>query len=152
MDRTQLQKLIKQTLIEMGHYSESALNLLMGTAAQESHLGHYIEQINGPAERIFQMEPATFEDHIDNYLNYKPDLKQRIEKACDLKEWKSDALVYNLKFSICMARVHYLRVETALPGKDAYYDLAEYWKAHYNTYKGRGTVEQFIDNYKKFVL
>ncbi|MBS3777452.1 MAG: hypothetical protein KGY70_19815 [Bacteroidales bacterium] len=152
MDKEQLKQLIKQTLIEIGFYSESALNLLMGTAAQESHLGHYIEQINGPAKGIFQMEPNTFEDHINNYLNYKPDLKQRIEKTCDLKEWKADALVYNLKFAICMARVHYLRVPKPLPDRDAYHDLAEYWKAHYNTYRGRGTVEQFVNNYKEFVL
>src|SRR6056297_2531573 len=100
MEKNQLKKLIKNTLVEIGFYSESAVNLLMGTAAQESHLGHYIEQINGPAKGIFQMEPATFEDHVNNYLNYKPDLKQRIEKACDFKEWDSEALVYNLKFAI----------------------------------------------------
>jgi hypothetical protein len=48
-----------------------------------------------------------------------------------------------------MARVHYLRrpepIPTDLTGQ------AEYWKKWYNTYLGAGTVEEYIENYKKYV-
>jgi len=152
MYKIQLKELIRDTLVEIGCYSESAVNLLMGTAAQETHLGFYIKQLNGPAKGIFQCEPATFGDYVKNYLTYNPNLKLRIENACDIRNWNPEALVYNLKFAICMARVHYLRISEPLPIKDAYHDMATYWKKYYNTYMGAGTTKEFIKNYKKYVL
>jgi hypothetical protein len=31
------------------------------------------------------------------------------------------------------------------------FKLAEYWKKYYNTPKGKGTVQQFIQSYNKYV-
>ena len=55
MDKNQLSYLIKETLTGIDKYSIDALNLLLGTAAQESRFGHYIRQLgSGPALGIFQ--------------------------------------------------------------------------------------------------
>lgn len=47
--------------------SSSAVNLLLGTAAQESAFGTYLRQIGGgPARGVFQMAPATAKDIWEN--------------------------------------------------------------------------------------
>lgn len=148
--KKQLREIVSQTLTEIGLYSEDALNLIMGTAAQESAFGTYIKQLgSGPALGIFQMEPNTFNDIIENYLAYKPALLGKIIKASNIKQLNADALRYNLKLAICLTRVHYLRVPHPLPSNLNGY--ADYWKKHYNTYLGAGTTEEYIKNYKKHI-
>ena len=134
MNKEQLKNLIERVLKQLDLYSEDSVNLLLGTAAQESHLGEYIRQLgNGPALGIFQMEPATFRDIMANYLKLK-----------------SEYLEFNLVVAIAFARLHYLRVNEKIPNTiDGY---ARYWKVYYNTCKGNGTKQEFIENYKRFVL
>lgn len=150
-EKEAFRKEISQTLIDINLHSTNAVELLMGTCAQESAFGKYNRQLGGgPALGVFQMEPATFQDIIKNYLHYKQPLFSRILDVCGLYVYDVNELVDNNRFAICMARVHYLRVKEALPGNlDGW---AHYWKQHYNTPKGRGTVEEFIANYKKYCL
>jgi len=51
-----------------------------------------------------------------------------------------------------MCRMHYYRKSEPLPESDDVRALGEYWKKHYNTVKGKGTVDEFVENYKRFVL
>ena len=147
----QLKELIEETLREIDLYSEDAVNLLLGTAAQESQLGKYIKQLgNGPALGIFQMEPNTFNDIRNNYLGYRPALVGALIHFCNISDWDSAQLVYNLKLAICMARIHYLRVPNALPGNLKGY--AKYWKKYYNTPLGAGTEGEFVANYEKYII
>ena len=151
MDKKQLRELIVETLKEIDLYSEDAVNLMMGTAAQESRLGEFIRQLfGGPALGIFQMEPNTFRDICKNYLVYKKDLWDKIINICNSPFVSPDMLVWNLKLAICMTRVHYLRVPEKLPNSIEGY--ANYYKKYYNTYLGKATTEEFIHNYKKYVL
>ena len=150
MNKLTLKSLIASVLKELNLHSDNAVNLLMGTAAQESHLGRYRKQLGGgPALGIFQMEPATFDDIVKNYLRYKPELAARIERVARISRFKAEDIENNDLLAICMARVHYLRVREAIPS-----DLegwARYWKRYYNTPIGKGTEEEFIANYKKLV-
>lgn len=150
MDKKTLKSLIISVLKELNLHTDNAVNLLMGTAAQESHLGRYRKQLGGgPALGIFQMEPATFDDIVKNYLRYKPELAARIERVARISRFKAEDIENNDLLAICMARVHYLRVREAIPS-----DLegwARYWKRYYNTPLGKGTEEEFIANYKKLV-
>ena len=151
MDKTQLKNLIDRILKSLDLYSEHAVNLLLGTCAQESAFGTYIRQLGkGPALGIFQMEPATFNDIENNFLRYKPDLKVKIKQLSGISEMSPEQLEYNLVLAACMARVHYLRVPEALPTDLTGY--ARYWKKYYNTHLGKGTEAEFINNYKKYVL
>ena len=151
MDKKQLRDLIKRVLVALDLHSESAENLLMGTAAQESGLGEYIRQIgNGPALGIFQMEPNTFRDIVQNYLQYKPELAKLVMSVSGVNALRSEYLEYNLALSICMCRVHYLRVSEKMP--DNLTGWAKYWKEHYNTRLGKGTEAEFIRNFKNYVL
>jgi hypothetical protein len=156
MDKKQLRSLIEQTLKEIGKtkpglFNSYAIDLLMGTSAQESHLGTYIRQLgNGPALGIFQMEPSTFEDIMDNFLYYQPDLIRAIKQICNVERLTPTTLMYNLKVAIIFARLHYWRVSDPLP--TTINGMALYWKEYYNTRLGKGKPEEFIENYKRFVL
>ena len=148
MEKRMLKSLIETTLKEIGLYSKEAVNLLLGTAAQESRF-YYIKQLNGgPARSIFQIEPRTHDDHVNNYLSYREELSSKILSACGIEEFDKDFL-YNTKYAICIARIHYLRVPQALPS--TINGMAAYWKQYYNTYIGSGTEKEFIKNYMKYV-
>lgn len=124
---------------------DAAIELLLGTAAQESHLGYYIEQLSGPARGIFQIEPDT-----------AAWLETRVREPLRswLRGYRDDepiiwALEYRLDYQIACCRMRYLVVPAPIP-----HDLegqARYWKQYYNTYLGRGTVEEYIANYNKYV-
>ena len=151
MDKKQLSEFIESTLKAVDLYSPEAVKLLMGTAAQESGFCHYIHQLNnGPALGWFQMEPNTFHDILFNFLNYRPDLKAKILQVCNLREFTLTALMYNMRLAVIFCRLHYYRCPGKLP--NTIEGMAEYWKEHHNTRKGKGTVEEFIFNYKKYVL
>ena len=127
-----------------------AVDLLMLTAAQESHLGESIYQIGGgPALGIFQIEPATYRDLCDNYLRYQKQLGYILSlyKIPGLSDELN--LVGNLLYQVLVARLLYWRhhefIPTTLEGRAALY------KKYYNTPKGKATVEEALANYKRYV-
>jgi hypothetical protein len=144
--------IVRPPLVAVDLWSESAEELLMGTCAQESAMGTYLKQLdNGIALGVYQMEPNTYHDINTNYLKYRPLLLHRIQEALDDKSFASSRLIYDLRFSTIMCRLHYLRVPTILPSPDDIEGLAHYWKKWYNTPEGKGTVDEFIANYNKYV-
>ena len=133
---------IRNTLIEASLYSEAAVELLMLTAAVESHVGRYLKGGRGPAMGMFQIEPATEKDIYNHYLYYKTDLAKVVDK------FKHD----ELKYHIILARIIYLRTGLPLPNKNDTVALAKFWKKHYNTYKGKGTVKKAVEAYEVYAL
>ena len=144
-----LQYVIRPTLARLGLGSPSAENLLLGTCAQESHMGSFLHQVKGPAKGIYQMEDPTHNDLWENYLKFKPDLCRNVLLIgkCD-----ADNLVTNLVYATAMARIQYLRAPEALPSANDISGMGAYWKQYYNTPAGAGTQEEFFENYKIYVL
>lgn len=136
----------------MGLNSKSAANLLLLTCAVESNLGHHLKQVNGPALGIYQMEPKTASDIYENFLDFRPELKESVDRFKADNITVDDNLTGNLFYATAMARVHYYRVPEELPHHEDIAGLASYWKSYYNTPKGKGTVEQAILKYKTLVL
>ncbi len=162
-------EVIIPTLKEIGLYSESAVNLLLGTAAQESHMGYYLKQLGkGPALSIYQIEPATHADMWVWLMTRKEKLAievllysglyvEHLFTGCfgDYKKYAKDlepALLYNLRYATAMARVFYFRFPQPLPEADDWKGHAAYWKKYYNTHLGRGTEDEFLANVKRFGL
>jgi len=138
---------IRPVLSHLSLYSEVAEELLVGTISQESRGGTYLHQINGVALGIYQIEPATHVDVFDNYLNYRPQLKERVLYFGDF----SDAsLLGNLHYATAIARIIYLRAPEPLPETPEPQLLAQYYKRYYNTSHGKATVEDFIKNYEEY--
>lgn len=146
-----MKELIVEALKHIGCYSEDAVNLLLGTMAQESAYGKYRRQLgNGPALGVFQMEPNTHDDIVKNFLKYKKELSKKILEYSGLAAFSSLQLERNDKYAICMARMQYWRFPDKMPKTIEGY--AELWKKRYNTPLGAGTVNEFIHNYNKYVL
>ena len=157
-DKHQFRDLVEQVLREIDLHSVAAVQLLLGTAAQESRFGTYLHQLGGPARGVFQMEPKTHADIWTNYLWSKPPLKHKIERFIPFHcvggppQELEPELERNLAYAVAMARVHYLRVPEPLPMAGYITGLGAYWKKYYNTPLGKGTVQEFIDNYRRYVV
>ena len=134
--------------------SGSAIDLVMGTAAQESHMGKYIRQVgfddskNG-AFGIYQIELLT---HDDVFYRFLKERKSRIYSLCERLKIEaltdSQNLTANLFYSTAICRAKYLMISAPLPEENDLIGLAKYWKKYYNTDLGRGTMDEFIDNFK----
>lgn len=149
---------IRPTLEILGLYSPASCNLVFGTAAAESHCGKYLKQVGaGPALGIFQMEPATHDDIWRNYLRYNEgragalvrlSIPHKFGEAPEGVLVEAQEMVGNLYYATAMCRIHYLRKREPLPAADDLEGLAWYWKTHYNTLLGKGTVSHFLESWK----
>lgn len=141
-------------------HSPTAENLVLGTALHESHLT-YMLQLNGPAMGLCQMEPATHDDIFTNFLAYRPTLRKAVLSLIGGRTQHATDLVGNLWYSAAMCRIQYLRAtevvtvdgrartrSAQLPANEPL-ALAQYWKTHYNTIKGKGTVEQALPHFEE---
>ena len=147
-------RVIEPVLRDAHLYSEAAVNLILGTAAQESHMGKYFVQINGPAVGVFQMEPATHDDIWQNFLAYQGGKRhtEMLRGMCGPYPPEASNMFWHLRYAALMCRVHYLRKPHKLPDADDIEGLGAYWKVHYNTHLGKGTIDEFVENYRRFVL
>jgi len=159
MNKNQLELLIGDILLEADSldlqptlFSPAAVQLLLGTAAVESACGYYIEQLKGPAKGIFQMEPDTEKDIYENYLQYRPRLKDTLEYFSVGAFPYGEEMRWNLAYQIMMARIHYLRVPEELPFSNDIEGQAHYWKTYYNTHLGKGTAAKYIAAHHKYIL
>ena len=146
-----MRTLVEETLRAMGKYSPDSVNLILGTIAQESAFGKYRKQLgDGPALGICQIEPNTFNDCVQNYINFRPELKKKVLEVSGVDSFNSNDLYLNDRLSICICRVKYMRNSEPIPNTIEGY--AQYWKKYYNTIQGKGRPEEFIKNYQRFVL
>jgi len=144
--------IIVKTLKHLDLYSKSAENLLFGTAAHESLRFTYLKQVKGPALGFYQCEPDTHHDIWRHYIGYRSKLAVKVRSLAGYR-WAhqfipDSELIGNLYYATAICRIHYLRVPEKLPEPDNIEGLAQYWKQHYNTRLGAGTVEQFIKAYE----
>jgi len=131
-------------------YSLAAEKLLLGTAAQESHLGQMVGNDKGLV--MYQMLVSTEQDIWKNFLS-QPKHKVLAKKVHDLQH------VNAWYYAVAMVRVHYWRHRPSImteAGEWSYKDLnvdemARVWKKYYNTKLGRGTVGDFKANYYKLI-
>lgn len=141
---------IRPTLQTAGLWSESAEALLLGTALVESRLTYLKQLGEGPALGVYQMEPATHDDLWANYIHHRADLIEAMTATVRHVPWPPPAseMIGNLYYATLMARIHYRRIPTSLPPADDLPALGRYWKRHYNTPLGKGTVEKFLAAWK----
>ena len=105
LDSVQFKALVKKVLYPLGLDSRGAINLILGTAAQESRFGTYLVQRGGgPAVGIFQIEPTTFKYLQGKYSQKYPIIAGRVAEEM---EW-------DLRLSIIMCRLKYLSIPEKL--------------------------------------
>jgi hypothetical protein len=132
-------------LYQLDLLSDAAVSLLLGTAMHESNLT-YLHQLNGPALGLWQMEPFTHDDCWKNFLFFRRDLAARVRSIVGVAQPTAEDMVTNNTYACAMARVRYRRVPGDLPPNSPL-ELATYWKQHYNTPLGKGTIEQALPHF-----
>ena len=132
-------------VVEVLGGGHAAAELLFATGLAESGYRVRRQHGGGPALGFWQMEPATHDDIWKNYLTYRPELAGQVREF--LEEWEPAnyaVLALNDKYACAMCRIHYMRVPAPLPPPGELPSQAAYWKEHYNTCKGKGSVEHFL--------
>ncbi len=148
--------IISPCLIALGLYSPSAVQLLIGTCSQESQMGKYIAQqgigLKGGIG-IYQMQKNAFDDIWQRVILPNVALRAKLRLFLGYEGKPSaERMVSDIALSTAMARLYYYAIPSALPDANDIPALAAFWKKFYNTPSGGGTEQEFIDNYKKYVI
>jgi len=125
-----------------------AEDLLIATCAQESRLGEYVLQVNGPALGIYQIEPTSLADLWFWIQHRRPrwDAAFATVGINPAAAVDNEAVIYNLWFATLIARLFYYRVPTALPIYTTTPNLWGYYKPFYNTLAGAATLMEFEES------
>ena len=141
--KSDIKEIAEQVLYDLDSYSYDALALVMRTGMAESGFRVLRQMNNGPAIGFFQVELATAEDTIENYLSYRPKYLN-VLKGYGLTNNTEFCLLSNIALQVAFCRLKYKRDKHAIPDADDIVAQAEYWKRVYNTHLGAGTVEHFL--------
>lgn len=134
----------------LGHGSSNqAKPLLIETCAAETVLGTYKD----PTERyagagLTQVDESTF-DWLKAKYQDRPEVANALydEFGFTLSKVKYLELELSPLLALVFARLRYRTVPEAIPGTVE--GRAEYWKKHYNSSAGKGTVEHYIEQASK---
>lgn len=149
-----LRDIIRVSIMPLGWWSQDAEELILMTAAHESHCGMYTKQIDGPALGLYMVEPDTLHDNYDNYLYY-PGRKKKAEKIAAISGVDGPDLMqlqYNPIYATIHARIKYLRHPEPLPPAADTWAMAEYAKSVFNTHLGKATPADYFNAYRSLVL
>ena len=129
-----------------------AVELLLGTAAQESDLGYFLVQegASNGAKGIFQMEDPTHDDIVNRYLE-RPEnavLKQLLQSLAPPNP-SATHLIGNHYYATFLARLKYWMEPAPIP--ETLEGQAEYYKTVYNTSGGAATVEEYLQSFERFL-
>jgi len=126
-----------------GYARPESIALLIETAMQETQLGKYRDPTDGAGRGITQFDKMPLEDCIQRAKQSEADIA--LEKfGVDIYKIDHDDLDYAPLVSFIMTRIKYKRIPDAIP--KTIEGRAEYWKKHYNSILGKGTVEEYIHN------
>lgn len=159
--------LSKMSSGEIDLATPAAINLLVGTCAQETAGGAYIRQIGYPigslsgAYGIYQCELRSADMNLRSARQKTMSKNARLASIfthivdfMGIPKRDTDlaaALMGDLYFATAMCRLHYMLVPVPIPEASDIRGLGEYWKKYYNTSLGRGTVDDFVENYRRYV-
>ncbi len=153
MNPGRLRRIVSDSLKSIDLYTSDVTELLLMVAAHESCLGKYLKQVNGPALGVFQTEPATYNDIWANYLKYHTILRTKIFIALGYTEKpESSSLIADLPLAVIMARCQFLRSPKPIPPSSDLQAMGELCKLVFNTAAGKATAQDYIDDYRRYVL
>lgn len=138
--------IIVPTLKKMGsrYDSANARMLLLATAAIESRCGYYIKQVKGPAEGIWQMEPATTADIFKECDALRDREFLNLIRSLKVRSATKYPMVDSPMYACAMARLKYAMDPQPLPDHRYRHEVWEYYKRIYNTIHGASTISKFF--------
>lgn len=154
MNKDEASTLITNVLTKLGYCTPVFVALLLATMAQESHLGVYETQVNGPARGIFQMENATFQDLHTNFLSYHLTLKAAVDsyKPALTTQFTADWLIHNHEYATALAACSYIRHHApAVSVEPTPEGLWPIYKQFYNSWQGAAKESEFKANWAAYL-
>lgn len=130
--------------------TDAAVELLLRTAAHESHL-RYIEQV-GPANArgLFQMEVPTLNDLLAAFQPHRPELFQLMHLFLPPVMKPADALYGVLPFQVITCRLQYWRRPESLPAAGDADGMWYYYKRFWNSHLGDAERHEFDRDWRRF--
>jgi hypothetical protein len=156
--------IIRPTLVALNEWSQTAEDLLMGTAAQESQLGFRMHADDDSGIGLYRISTQTHTQVWDNYLITDPELASRLRGLASQQQFlKSphNELIINLSYATGVAWMIYKRHNPAFSDNPNVHELATYWLHYYCTrddqpaqlmHSDDAKAERFIQSYHKLVL
>ncbi len=143
----QIKEITEHALYKIDGYSDDALALVVRTGMAESGYRALKGYGDGnPAIGFWQIEPATLDDMIDNYIKYRSKYKiELIDLGMKFDNSKIISVMSNMAIQAALCRLHYRRDKDPIPSWTDLEAQGAYWKRIYNTPLGRGTVEHFVE-------
>jgi hypothetical protein len=135
---------IRPALEKLSLWSLNAEELVLGTAIVESGLTYLRQHGDGPALGLWQVEPSTQNDLYVNFLNFRPELSFKLTELRSSGLSLDENLATNLMYGAAVCRLCYYRKPDALPEAGDIEAQATFWKQHYNTPLGKGTVTKYV--------
>lgn len=124
--------------------STNAYKLLIETAAQETKSGKYRDRsAYGAGVGLCQFDPIGFHDTQDRISQRVKDIVLEAF-GIDVDKVSHNELAYSPLLSFIWCRMFYLLRPGAIP--DSIEFRGRYWKLHYNSFKGAGTVTEYVKN------
>ena len=126
-----------------------AVPLILGTIAQETHMGTYRDRTEFNAgSGLCQIDEIGFRDIKERTKNrYKDKIYLKLGISIDKVTY--EMLEYNYILSIIFCRLFYKMIPEKIP--EDLKGQAHYWKKYYNTWAGKGTPEEYVENYNNWV-
>ena len=127
-------------------------DLVLETFIVETHLGksNYAESAKRNNFGIAQIRADTAEDVL-KILRKDKKTYNELMSFYNFNMSLRDNLLYNVKFSIAMcSEYYYLRNSNLYNEIHTLRHRAKQWKKNYNTYKGAGSVQIYVDRVEKF--
>ncbi len=141
-----VKRVVESTLLYIGVPKKDIpkwTELLLITSQVESDMGYLLTQVRGPAQGIFQLEPAT-EKWIWTWLKKNnPELGERIKKLRCEAHLGIHETQYNMSYAVAMAYMEYHWRGVSPVGKSTF-EMLRLHKKHYNTDLGKASVSNSL--------
>ena len=125
---------------------ETAKEMIIETAVAETGLGQIEDKTTGAGMGLTQFDELPFNDIKNRSIKLRAKMLKDLKIDISLVEW--DDLRYNQFLALLFTRLHYWLKGDPIP--KTLEERAKYWKLHYNTKFGKGTVEHYLEMNRKY--
>ena len=143
---------VADTLHYLSDWSQSAENLLVGTAIQESGLGFAMR--SGNRLGIYHISPTHHRAVWDQYLVNDPELASRVRGLAGQHSFTLNPhkeLLTNLRYATAVAWCIYRKATCPLPAANDIWGLGTTWHRHFHR-NASGSIKEFVRNYRELAL
>lgn len=124
----------------------TAMHMIIETAVTETGLGRIEDKTIGAGMGLTQFDELPFKDILKRNMKSRDKILKELGVDIGLVEW--DDLRYNSYLALLFARLFYWLKGDPIP--KTIEERAAYWKLHYNTRLGKGTVEHYLEMNRKY--